>query len=72
MLPESIAALYLFAGITDAQEVRRAGESLADPHELAERIRDTDKMPSWIPGAFPTILQNEAGDAHRYQLKNPI
>jgi len=51
--------------------VRQAGEPLVDPPEFAERIRDTDKMPFWIPGAFPTIFQNETGDAHNYQLKEP-
>ncbi len=58
--------------MTDAREVRRDCESLVDPPEMAERIRDTDKVPFRIPGAFPISFQNETGGAHDCQLKNPI
>ena len=44
---------------------------LVDPPELSDRIRDTDKEPYWIPGAYPTIFQNETGDPHNYVLKEP-
>ena len=37
--------------------------------EFGERVRDTDKEPYWIPGAFPTISQNETGDLHNYVFK---
>ena len=40
-----------------------------DPPEFGDRIKDTDKVPYWIPGAFPTIFQNETGDPHNYKLK---
>ena len=44
-----------------------------DPPEIDESglIRDTDEIPYWIPGAFPTIFQNETGDPHNYRLKKP-
>ena len=29
------------------------------------------RQPYWIPGAFPTIFQNETGDPHNYVLKEP-
>ena len=35
------------------------GKPLVPPPEFGERIRDTDKEAGWIPGAFPTLLQNE-------------
>ena len=46
---------------------------LVDPPEIdAEgRIRDTDQLPHWIPGAFPTIFQNETGDPYNYKLAKP-
>ena len=44
---------------------------VVDPPEFAERIRDTDEEPYWIPGAFPTIFQNETGDPYVYALKRP-
>ena len=49
----------------------RADKPLVDPPAFAERIRDTDKIPYWIPGAFPTIFQNQTGDPHNYVLKEP-
>ena len=39
---------------------------MVDAPEIAERIRDTDKEAGWIPGAFPTIMQNETGDPYNY------
>ena len=42
---------------------------LVDPPEFGDRIRDTDKEPHWIPGAFPTVFQNETGDPYNYVLK---
>ena len=44
---------------------------LVDPPEFGDSIRDTDKQAYWIPGAFPTIFQNETGDPHNYQLREP-
>ena len=40
-----------------------------DPPDSAKIIRDTDKEAFWIPGAFPTIFQNETGDPYNYVLK---
>ncbi len=42
---------------------------LVDAPEFADRVRDTDKEPYWIPGAFPTIFQNETGDPYNYEVK---
>ena len=44
---------------------------VVDPPEFSDRIRDTDKEPFWIPGAFPTIFQNETADPYNYMLKEP-
>ena len=52
----------------------RAGadsKPLVEPPTLGDRIRDTDKEPYWIPGAFPTIFQNETGDPFNYVWKEP-
>ena len=38
-----------------------SGKPLVDAPEFGDRLRDTDKQPYWIPGAFPTIFQNETG-----------
>ena len=46
------------------------GKPLVDPPEFADRIRDTDKEPHWIPGAFPTIFQNETGDPFNFVLRS--
>ena len=43
------------------------GKPLVDPPEFGDRVRDTDKVPYWIPGAFPTIFQNETGDPYNYE-----
>jgi endonuclease/exonuclease/phosphatase family metal-dependent hydrolase len=45
-----------------AADRKDASKPLVDPPEFGERIRDLDKKPRWIPGAFPTIFQNETGD----------
>ena len=39
--------------------------------EFGERINDTDRQAYWVPGAFPTIFQNETGDPHNYVWKEP-
>ena len=33
------------------------------------RIKDTEREPYWIPGAFPTIFQNETGDPYNAPFK---
>ena len=43
---------------------RTLGRPLVDPPEFGERVRDTDRNPFWIPGAFPTIFQNQTGDPY--------
>ena len=58
------------ASVCDAgTETRPADKPLVDPPEFGDRIKDTDKEPFWIPGAFPTIFQNETGDPHNYITK---
>jgi len=47
----------------------QADKPLVDPPEFGDRIKDTDKEPYWIPGAFPTIFQNETGDPYNYVHK---
>ena len=47
------------------------GKPLVPPPEFGERIRDTDKEAGWIPGVFPTFLQNETGDPFRWVIKEP-
>ena len=44
---------------------------LVEPPEFGDRINDTAKEPYWVPGAFPTIFQNETGDPFNYVLKEP-
>jgi len=44
---------------------------LVEGPEFGERVRDTDKEAYWIPGAFPTIFQNETGDLYNSYLKEP-
>ena len=46
---------------------------LVDPPEIDAdgRIRDTDELPHWVPGAFPTIFQNETGDPYNFTLAKP-
>ena len=48
-----------------------SSKPLVEAPEFGDRVRDTDKEPYWIPGAFPTIFQNETGDLHNYVLKEP-
>ena len=52
-----------------AQEQAHDGKPLVEPPEFDRRVRDTDKEPFWIPGAFPTIFQNETGDPYNYVNK---
>lgn len=56
---------------TVAVDVALPGKPLVEPPEFGDRVRDTDKEPFWIPGAFPTIFQNETGDLHTYVHKEP-
>lgn len=44
----------------------RASKPLVDPPELDELVRDSDRKPLIIPGAFPTIFQNETRDPYNY------
>ena len=37
---------------------------LVDPPEFDDRVGDTDRLPYWIPGTFPTLFQNETGDPY--------
>ena len=68
---------YDLQGVRESSSMAQAasasvdGKPLVDPPEFSDRIRDTDKEPYWIPGAFPTIFQNETGDPHNYVLKEP-
>ena len=50
-------------------DVAPIGKPLVDPPEYGERVTDTEKTAYWIPGAFPTIFQNETGDLHYCPLK---
>ena len=50
-------------------QVSAVDKPLVDPPEFADRIKDTEREPYWIPGAFPTIFQNETGDPFNYRLK---
>ena len=65
------------AGATPSQsdtvvvDVALPGKPLVEPPDFGDRVRDTDKEPFWIPGAFPTIFQNETGDLHTYVHKEP-
>ena len=45
------------------------GKPLVDPPEFGDRIKDTERQSGWIPGAFPTIFQNETGDPNNFVLK---
>ncbi len=58
-------------GKSSAAIAVEAGKPLVDPPDFGDRIKDTDREPYWIPGAFPTIFQNETGDPHNYVLKEP-
>ena len=47
---------------------------MLDPPEIDDEtgpIRDTDEVAGWIPGAFPSIFQNEAGDPYNFKLAKP-
>ena len=53
---------------------RRDDKPLLDPPEIDDEagpIRDTDEVAGWIPGAFPFIFQNEAGDPYNLKLDEP-
>ena len=52
-----------------ARAGRTVGNPLIDPPEFGDRVRDTDRDPFWIPGAFPTIFQNETGDPYEAPKK---
>ena len=59
------------SALTTAKSVEASGKPLVDAPEFGDRVRDTDKEPYWIPGAFPSLFQNETGDPHNYKLKEP-
>ena len=43
---------------------------LVDPPEFGERVQDIHNQdPYWIPGAFPTVFQNETGDPYNAPLR---
>ena len=47
---------------------------LLDPPEIDDEtgpIWDADKVAGWIPGAFPSIFQNETGDPYNMILAKP-
>ena len=53
---------------------RKVDKPLLDPPELDDEtgpIRDTDEVAGWIPGAFPSIFQNETGDPYNFILAKP-
>ena len=53
---------------------RKDDKPLLDPPEIDDEtgpIRDTDEVAGWIPGAFPSIFQNEAGDPYNLKLAEP-
>ena len=53
------------ADISAVAPVAAPDKPLIDAPELEhDAIRDTDKMPYWIPGAFPTIFHNATGDPY--------
>ena len=56
---------------TPAADAVFPGKPLIEAPEFGDRLRDTDKEPYWIPGAFPTIFQNETGDLDNYYEKEP-
>jgi hypothetical protein len=60
------------ADISAVAPVAAPDKPLIDAPELEhDAIRDTGKMPYWIPGAFPIIFQNATGDpynAPHYQV----
>jgi len=58
-------------GTTPATDDVTPGKPLVEAPEFGDRVRDTDKEPYWIPGAFPSIFQNETGDLHNYEIKEP-
>ena len=47
------------------------GKPVVDAPEFGDRIHDMEERPYWIPGAFPTVFQNETGDPHNYIDKKP-
>ena len=62
------------AAVEGAGQPPRAGPAhpdrpVVDAPEFGGRVRDTDKQPYWIPGAFPTIFQNETGDPYNAPMK---
>ena len=72
--PSADCAVASVAG-QQASDATREGtdKPLVDPPQIDEerRIRDTDKEAGWIPGAFPTIFQNETGDPYNSKLMQP-
>ena len=56
---------------TPAADAVLPGKPLVEAPEFGDRVRDTDKEPYWIPGAFPSVFQNQTGDLHNYVIKEP-
>ena len=56
---------------TVAADVALPGKPLVEPPEFADCVRDTDKEPFWIPGAFPAIFKNGTGDLPHHMYKEP-
>ena len=48
---------------------KKSDKPLLEPPEIDQRIKDTGRDPFWIPGAFPTIFQNETGDPYHAPLR---
>ena len=61
---EAAVAPRTAAEVPAERSGRPVGRPLVDPPEFGDRVRDTDRQPFWIPGAFPTIFQNETGDPY--------
>ena len=79
-LPEQMDVEKVITEFTNsdtAAELPLASDNkpMVDPPEYEDgpdaRVRDTDETPYWIPGAFPTIFQNETGDPYNYVWRKP-
>ena len=64
--PGNIEARTPGPGSVAPQGPKDSDVPLIDPPVLGEKIKDTEKLPYWIPGAFPTIFQNESGDPYNF------
>ena len=66
-----VKAFHTLTCLKSARRRLEKDKPLVDPPQIADIIRDSDKQPYWIPGAFPTIFQNETGDPYNYFWKEP-